>query len=103
MMIQNIEPCIITHKSILPGFISLLGIGDDVYIEIIFVPLFYLITGKELLPRLNALHCKRRKRISSEPTIMNNFRYHSITIPFTINLSFFAVIAIPLPAPSRTP
>lgn len=47
-----------------------------------YVPLLDFIVREELLPTVDAIDGRFRQRITSEPTIMNDFRYHIYKINY---------------------
>ena len=67
VLIEYLEARIVRDKSILPGLVSLADVRNGVHVEVILVPLPYLIVGQELPPRLDALHRQRRQRVPPEP------------------------------------
>ena len=84
ILMQNPETGIVAHEGILLHGIRLCRIRNDVNIEVILIPLFYLIIRQILLPRSNALLRQFGQRIASEPAVMYNLWYH-FTLFFKTN------------------
>ena len=82
VLVEYLEARVVRHESILPGLVGLPRIGNSIHVEIILVPLPYLIVGQELPPRLDALHRQRRQRVPTEPAIMNHLGYHCLSLLF---------------------
>ena len=78
----EIQKCLDTWKKYLPDYE--VWVWDtkrfDINIEVILIPLFYLIIRQVLLPRSNALLCQFGQRVASEPAVMYYLRYHTFTI-----------------------
>ena len=76
VLIEYPEAGIVAHEGILLRLVCLSGIGNDVHIEVVLVPLLYLIVGKILPPRRYALLRQLRQRVATEPAVMYYFGYH---------------------------
>ena len=84
ILMQNPEAGIVAHEGILLHGVCLCRIRNDINIEVILIPLFYLIIRQILLPRSNALLRQFGQRIASEPAVMYNLWYH-FTLFFKTN------------------
>ena len=76
ILMQNPETGIVAHESVLLLSVRLCRIRNDINIEVILIPLLYLIIRQVLLPRIDALLCQFWQRIASEPAVMYNLWYH---------------------------
>lgn len=79
-MIQNPKAGVVAHKGILLGRISLAGVGNDIDIEVAFVPLLNFITGQILAPLGNAVDRQLGQWLAAKPAVMYNVRNHKLNI-----------------------
>lgn len=85
VLVEYLEARVVRHEGILPSLVRLPCVRDGVHVEVVFVPLPYLIVRQELPPRLDALHRQRRQRVPTEPAVMNHLGYHFFNDSFINN------------------
>lgn len=73
MFIEDFEPCVVADEGIFAGLVCLYRIWNGVNVEVVLVPFYDFIAGKELSPRRDALLRRFRQRIAPEPAVMYLF------------------------------
>lgn len=73
MFIEDFEPCVVADEGIFAGLVCLCRIWNGVNVEVILIPFYDFIAGKELSPRRDALLRRFRQRIAPEPAVMYLF------------------------------
>ena len=76
LIIKGIQAHHVGYKGELALGISFGRIGEKIKVEVIFIPLLYLVFRKVFFPGGDALLCQRRHLSPSKPAVVDDFGYH---------------------------
>lgn len=80
MLVQDPEAGVVAHEGILPLRVGLGRVGDGVHVEVVLVPLPYLIVRQVSPPRGDAPARQLRERRAPEPAVMDYLGYHCLVL-----------------------
>lgn len=78
LVIECVQAHHIRYESELAGIIRLAHVRIHIKVEVIFVPLFYLVIGAILFPRFYTFQRQFGHLATAEPAVMNYFGYHKL-------------------------